>query len=702
MDAFKAEYHAKCAELSIQPLAGVLDALSRRQRQQTRAHDGRRGSSSPGLRQQLDAAADPEHERPSFESLDLSGQSVPLKACSAVAAALANDVFFSRLVLADAFLGDDGCILIANALKTNATVTHLDLRGNSIRADGAMALGQMLKVNSTLKSLNLEWNCIGIWEAGIRAIADALSINQTLEELDVRNNKIGPQAIQNVALCLKHNTKLRKLDLRWNNAGIIGGRAIADLLKWNVVLMEIDLTGNEVPEDVHRSIASALDRNRDRYKHDIHTKAHTENLTSTLQSITSSHQETLSRLTSKLASSDQKSMTLSQQLSLASSEIAQSQEAYRVLEAKLERVVGEKRALEEQVTTERSQTNARINDLQHELVVERERRMKAEDGFQKVSAEASTRTLQLEAEVKKAEMDVEVLRRDKTMLLEDLAKAKEKERAIIDLWEEKLQRHEAINHNKLLALQSAKDEEIADRTRKFEERVRGLEAEKTRAQEETEAVRNKFLSEKRHWAESLSETEARIHKDEDAKRKDLESQIQSLSRQRDTLQSEVSTHLHTYTQTIKEHESELRRLQEQRSSLHQELSDLKAKETHHASDAAQLRSRLEDARRETKALEGQLASLHADLARARDEGEREKRERREDADKMHQMMVARDAVIGRLKEEIRRRDEELDAKEEDNFIKMKELQLSINTLMTQRTRKHASRSKSPEYEVAGA
>lgn len=64
-----------------------------------------------------------------------------------------------------------------------------------------------------LYSLVLEWNCIGIWEAGIQILADALSINQTLEELDLRNNKIGPQGAQSLALCLRNNTALRRLGM---------------------------------------------------------------------------------------------------------------------------------------------------------------------------------------------------------------------------------------------------------------------------------------------------------------------------------------------------------------------------------------------------------------------------------------------------------------------------------------------------------
>lgn len=104
-----------------------------------------------------------------------------------------------------------GCIKIAQALKTNTSIKYLDLRGNSIRSDGAIALGQMLKVNSTLECLYLEWNCIGIWDTGIKSIAEALTMNESLTLLDLRNNKIGPHSAQALAISLKHNTTLKKL-----------------------------------------------------------------------------------------------------------------------------------------------------------------------------------------------------------------------------------------------------------------------------------------------------------------------------------------------------------------------------------------------------------------------------------------------------------------------------------------------------------
>jgi Ran GTPase-activating protein (RanGAP) involved in mRNA processing and transport len=78
----------------------------------------------------------------------------------------------------------------------------------------------MLKVNGALKKytdydiiirLLLEWNCIGIWDNGVSNLSEALTLNMTLEELDLRNNKIGPQGVQILAASLKHNTCLRRI-----------------------------------------------------------------------------------------------------------------------------------------------------------------------------------------------------------------------------------------------------------------------------------------------------------------------------------------------------------------------------------------------------------------------------------------------------------------------------------------------------------
>lgn len=108
--------------------------------------------------------------------------------------------------------------------------------------------------------LNLEWNCVGIWETGVKALADCLTINQTLQDLDLRNNKIGPQAAQYLALSLKHNTCMRRVDLRWNAVGLTGAKSLLDTMKWNYTLTNLELTGNDVPDDILHAIGTPLHR----------------------------------------------------------------------------------------------------------------------------------------------------------------------------------------------------------------------------------------------------------------------------------------------------------------------------------------------------------------------------------------------------------------------------------------------------------
>lgn len=82
MEAFKSKYLSRCAELSTSPITEVLNKFKRNEE---------------------DDGTDPLKE-----TLNLSGISIPLKACSALSSALSDNYFFTRIVLSDAFLGDDG------------------------------------------------------------------------------------------------------------------------------------------------------------------------------------------------------------------------------------------------------------------------------------------------------------------------------------------------------------------------------------------------------------------------------------------------------------------------------------------------------------------------------------------------------------------------------------------------------------------
>lgn len=83
MEQFKSNYLRKCTELSVEPITLILNLFSEREK-----HEGNDFHQS--------------------ETLDLSGVSISLKACTALSAALADNQYFTKLILADAFLGDDG------------------------------------------------------------------------------------------------------------------------------------------------------------------------------------------------------------------------------------------------------------------------------------------------------------------------------------------------------------------------------------------------------------------------------------------------------------------------------------------------------------------------------------------------------------------------------------------------------------------
>ncbi|CAK4078893.1 unnamed protein product [Aphanomyces euteiches] len=171
------------------------------------------------------------------------------------------------LDLSNAYLGDDGCADIVRILRQYPRKTVLDLRGNRIQADGACILAAMLKTNVTLVHVNLEWNCIGVLDHGMEALASALALNTALTCLDLRNNSIGPDGAILLAQTLRRNRTLEELDLRWNDIGSSGGSALLDMLEDNSTLRRLHLLGNNVSIAITDAIYTAIKRNEQSKHH---------------------------------------------------------------------------------------------------------------------------------------------------------------------------------------------------------------------------------------------------------------------------------------------------------------------------------------------------------------------------------------------------------------------------------------------------
>lgn len=79
---------------------------------------------------------------------------------------------------------------------------------------------------------------------------------------------------------------------------------------------------------------------------------------------------------------------------------------------------------------------------------------------------------------------------------------------------EKFERIHLSHQNKLIEISDLKDREYADKIKKFEERIRNLDVDISRANEDLSAQKSKHQTEKRQFLERESEIEAQIRKQE--------------------------------------------------------------------------------------------------------------------------------------------------------------------------------------------
>ena len=93
-------------------------------------------------------------------------------------------------------LTDHDATVVAEILKSNTSVTYVRLeRNKEIGDEGAKALAEALKVNATVEELSL-WKC-GIGDDGAAALAEALRANTSLTKLNLMcNDGIGEQGKQ--------------------------------------------------------------------------------------------------------------------------------------------------------------------------------------------------------------------------------------------------------------------------------------------------------------------------------------------------------------------------------------------------------------------------------------------------------------------------------------------------------------------------
>ena len=129
---------------------------------------------------------------------------------------------------------------MADMLSRNSTLTELNVSQCRLTPLSCVSMFKALKHNSSLKKLDIRGTTFD--QAVSEALADMLSHNSTLTELNVSHRDLTPQFCVSMFKALKHNSSLKKLDISWNKFYQAASEALADMLSCNQSLTELDIS----------------------------------------------------------------------------------------------------------------------------------------------------------------------------------------------------------------------------------------------------------------------------------------------------------------------------------------------------------------------------------------------------------------------------------------------------------------------------
>ena len=200
----------------------------------------------------------------SLKKLDLSGDSPLAKVdTEAVGCAIESMLNINRTLR---ILELSGCRLdtavvthIAVGLTHNDTLTELYMGWNgSITSEGWVHVFMALHDNTSLKKLDIRHNNLGL--EGSVALAE-MSSKTSLIELNLQYCVIPEVGLRDLARGLLHNTTMKNLDISNNNIGMEGFVALAEMLSCNKSLIELNFACYDIPEAGLREIVRGLLQN---------------------------------------------------------------------------------------------------------------------------------------------------------------------------------------------------------------------------------------------------------------------------------------------------------------------------------------------------------------------------------------------------------------------------------------------------------
>ena len=191
-----------------------------------------------------------------FKELLLSYHKISTSDLSLICKALKEKLKVRILHFTDCSLRDETAYDLADMLSHNSTVEELNIDHNLFTSKAAKILAGNLRQNTTLKKLNLSYNDLG--DVGVKAITAALTPDTSLMGMATRNNDNDHSDREDGRSC----SALQYLSLRFTNCGKQGAFAVAKMLRSNNTLQELDIGSNPLGFKGMTKIANALKSNR--------------------------------------------------------------------------------------------------------------------------------------------------------------------------------------------------------------------------------------------------------------------------------------------------------------------------------------------------------------------------------------------------------------------------------------------------------
>ncbi|XP_026858586.2 MHC class II transactivator isoform X1 [Electrophorus electricus] len=137
---------------------------------------------------------------------------------------------------------------LVELLPALQSLQHLDLENNKIGDSGAEKLAGALQSLTSLKMLNLSQNSIG--DAGLEKLAQALSEVSSLQKLSLYGNLIADSGAENLALVLPDMKSLLDLDVKYNKFTDIGAKKLSNALKSSTCMKSLQMWNGCIPYGV--------------------------------------------------------------------------------------------------------------------------------------------------------------------------------------------------------------------------------------------------------------------------------------------------------------------------------------------------------------------------------------------------------------------------------------------------------------------